>query len=48
MSKFQFPESIKSRPVYGTLKARPGKYHLMIADAEGAEGNTILMSKMPD
>ena len=37
MSKFQFPESIKSRPVYGTLKARPGKYHLMIADAEGAE-----------
>lgn len=37
MSKFQFPESIKSRPVYGTLKARPGKSHLMIADAEGAE-----------
>ncbi len=37
MSKFQFPESIKSRPVYGTLEARPGKSHLMIADAEGAE-----------
>lgn len=37
MSKFQFPESIKSRPVYGTLEPRPGKYHLMIADAEGAE-----------
>ncbi|MGB1236469.1 MAG: dimethylamine monooxygenase subunit DmmA [Planktomarina sp.] len=37
MSKFQFPESILSRPVYGTLAPRPGKYHLMIADAEGAE-----------
>lgn len=37
MSKFAFPPSIKSRPVYGTLEARPGKHHLMIADAEGAE-----------
>ena len=37
MSKFEFPVSIKSRPVYGTLEARPGKHHLMIADAEGAE-----------
>lgn len=37
MSKFQFPESIASRPVYGTLEPRPGKAHLMIADAEGAE-----------
>lgn len=37
MSKFEFPESIKSRPVYGTLEPRPGKSHLMIADAEGAE-----------
>lgn len=37
MSKFQFPESITSRPVYGTLEPRPGKAHLMIADAEGAE-----------
>ena len=37
MSKFQFPESIKSRPVYGTLEPRPDKFHLMIADAEGAE-----------
>ncbi|MEN9059662.1 dimethylamine monooxygenase subunit DmmA [Ponticoccus litoralis] len=37
MSKFQFPESIQSRPVYGTLTPRPGKGHLMIADAEGAE-----------
>ena len=37
MSKFQFPESIKSRPIYGTLEPRPGSAHLMIADAEGAE-----------
>ena len=37
MSKFKFPESIRSRPVYGTLEPRPGKSHLMIADAEGAE-----------
>ncbi|MBN8291076.1 dimethylamine monooxygenase submit DmmA [Rhodobacter sp. NTK016B] len=37
MSKFQFPKSIASRPVYGTLAPRPGKAHLMIADAEGAE-----------
>jgi hypothetical protein len=37
MSKFEFPPSIRSRPVYGTLEARLGKHHLMIADAEGAE-----------
>lgn len=37
MSKFEFPESIRSRPVYGTLEPRPGKAHFMIADAEGAE-----------
>lgn len=37
MSKFTFPESITSRPVYGTLEAREGSAHLMIADAEGAE-----------
>jgi len=37
MPEFTFPPSIKSRPVYGTLAPRPGKAHLMIADAEGAE-----------
>lgn len=37
MSKFQFPESIRSRPVYGTLEARDGSAHLFIADAHGAE-----------
>ncbi len=34
---FSFPESLKSRPVYGTLEARPGQAHLFIADAHGAE-----------
>ncbi len=37
MSKFEFPESIRSRPVWGTLEPRAGLHHLMIADAEGAE-----------
>lgn len=37
MSKFEFPASIISRPVYGTLEARIGASHLFIADAEGAE-----------
>lgn len=46
MSKFEFPPSIKSRPVYGTLEPRPGKHHLMIADAEGAEA--ILDVATPD
>ncbi|MEP0944851.1 MAG: dimethylamine monooxygenase subunit DmmA family protein, partial [Rhizobiaceae bacterium] len=46
MSKFEFPPSIKSRPVYGTLEARPGQGHLMIADGEGAEA--ILGIATPD
>ena len=37
MTKFTFPESIISRPVYGTLEARAGSAHLFIADAQGAE-----------
>ena len=37
MTKFDFPPSIPSRPVYGTLEPRAGSTHLMIADAEGAE-----------
>ncbi len=37
MSKFAFPPSILSRPVYGTLEPRPGAAHLFIADAHGAE-----------
>lgn len=37
MSKFVFPESILSRPVYGTLEPRRGAAYLFIADASGAE-----------
>ncbi|MFT5624469.1 MAG: putative RNA-binding Zn-ribbon protein involved in translation (DUF1610 family) [Lentimonas sp.] len=37
MTKFTFPESIRSRPVYGTLKLGVGHAHLLIADAEGAQ-----------
>lgn len=37
MSKFNFPKSITSRPVYGTLEPRAGKAHLLIAEAEGAD-----------
>ncbi|MDG1375798.1 MAG: dimethylamine monooxygenase subunit DmmA family protein [Yoonia sp.] len=37
MSKFEFPPSIKSRPIYGTLEPRKGPAHLLIADAVGAE-----------
>ncbi|MEH6830163.1 MAG: dimethylamine monooxygenase subunit DmmA family protein [Sulfitobacter sp.] len=37
MSKFQFPPSIGSRPVWGTLAPRTGPAHLFIADAQGAE-----------
>jgi len=48
MSTFQFPESIRSRPVYGTLEPRPGKAHLMIADAEGAEALIELFSADAD
>lgn len=37
MTRFTFPPSIKSRPVWGQLSPRTGATHLMIADAEGAE-----------
>ncbi len=36
--------SIKSRPVYGTLKAMPGSHHLLVADADGA-GAILDLSK---
>ncbi|KGK78101.1 hypothetical protein PM03_16190 [Thalassobacter stenotrophicus] len=48
MSKFNFPPSIKSRPVYGTLTPHPGKAHLMIADAEGAEAILDLAAADPN
>jgi hypothetical protein len=46
MSKFEFPPSIRSRPIYGTLEPRKGPAHLLIADAAGAEA--ILDVATPD
>ena len=46
MSKFTFPQSIRSRPVYGTLVPRDGSAHLLVADAHGAEA--ILDVATPD
>ncbi|EFO29904.1 conserved hypothetical protein [Roseibium sp. TrichSKD4] len=48
MSRFTFPDSIASRPVYGTLEPKQGKAHLMIADAEGAEALLDLGMHNPD
>lgn len=48
MSKFQFPDSIISRPVYGTLEPRSGKAHLIVADAEGAEAIIELAKRAPE
>jgi len=47
MSKFKFPDSIPSRPVYGTLSPRAGASHLFIADAEGAEAILDLAKQDP-
>ncbi|MCC5954475.1 MAG: hypothetical protein JJU07_00135 [Natronohydrobacter sp.] len=48
MSKFDFPPSIASRPVYGTLKPRKGTQHLMIADGAGAEALLDLVASAPE
>lgn len=48
MSRFTFPPSIKSRPVYGTLAPRKAVQHLMIADAEGAEALLDLAATAPE
>ena len=40
--------TIKSRPVYGTLSPQPGKDHLFIADAEGAEAILDLAKVAPE
>ena len=39
--------TIISRPVYGTLSPQPGKHHLFIADAEGAEAILDLAKAAP-
>jgi hypothetical protein len=40
-------KGIKSRPVYGTLAARPGMHHLLVADAEGAEAILDMAKSAP-
>ena len=44
----QIQPTIKSRPVYGTLSPQPGKDHLFIADAEGAEAILDLAKAAPE
>ena len=48
MSKFEFPPSIRSRPVYGEFSYKDGVSHLFIADAEGGEAILDLAKKHPD
>ena len=48
MTTSSFPPSIRSRPVYGVLGARPGTAHLMIADGEGAEAVCDMIGRAPD
>lgn len=40
--------SIRSRPVYAPLEARPGALHLIVADGEGAEAVTAMLAGAPD
>lgn len=47
MTKTEFPPSIKSRPVYGVLEPRPGAFHLIVADGEGAGAVADLAAKAP-
>ena len=37
MTKTHFEPSIRSRPVYGELKPKPGSGYLFVADGEGAK-----------
>lgn len=47
MPKTKFEPSIISRPVYGELKPKNGKSHLLIADVEGAQAILDLAKKTP-
>lgn len=47
MTKSALEPSILSRPVYGDLTARPGKAHLIVADAEGAEAILDMAESAP-
>jgi hypothetical protein len=41
-------KSIISRPVYGTLSPQPGREHLFVADAQGAEAILDMAATAPD
>ena len=47
MTKFQFPKSIKSRPIYGQLEERSGYAHILIADEDGADAILDLAATAP-
>lgn len=40
--------SIRSRPVYAPLQARPGSLHLIVADGEGAGAVAEMLDRAPD
>lgn len=40
--------SIKSRPVYASLDARPGALHMIVADGEGADAVTEMLDRAPE
>ncbi|MBK8441779.1 MAG: hypothetical protein IPL38_20540 [Rhodobacter sp.] len=40
--------TIRSRPVYAPLGARPGRMHLIVADGEGAEAVTDMLARTED
>lgn len=48
MTKTVLEGTIPSRPVYGELKPRDGKQHLMVADAEGAEAIIDMAAAAPE
>ncbi len=48
MTKTDFPPSIRSRPVYGELAPRPGSFHLIVADGEGADAVAQLFARADD
>jgi hypothetical protein len=48
MTKTEFPPAMISRPVYGVLEPRPGAFHLIVADGEGAEAVAEMVAKSAD
>lgn len=39
---------MRSRPVYAPLEPRPGAFHLIVADGEGADAVIDMLAKSPD